>query len=104
DSTSQFLDRLDWIFLVKINDLGSLSLRHFKTGRNRVYSDDSSYVKELRASHAKLSHRAKSEYGDGIAGFDLRIFNGHVCGGNYVRQKNRPIVIDLLGQLHQSYI
>lgn len=97
DFARELQDDVDGIFLVDVDDIGTLRAHHVAPGRDPGHHDHATRAHQLRARDRELADRSRAEHGDGIAGSYARELRAEIAGRKDVGHKNRAIVVDFVG-------
>src|SRR3569623_1929113 len=95
DAARERLDDLHRVFAIEIDDLGALPARRVQA---IVDGEDASGVHELRGGDGELSDGPAAEHRHRVTRFDVREVGAEIAGGKDVREQDRLVVADLVGQ------
>src|SRR5690606_28039710 len=104
DATGQALQGSDGILSIEIDDLGALAAGQVQAAGQVIDGKYPGGAHQPRTGDGELVHRAAAEHGDGITGADLRHFRAEVAGGEDIREQDRLVVGDGVGNLDQADI
>jgi hypothetical protein len=102
DPTGQFDDRTDRVLALEVDDLGALAPGDRQAILAAVDGNDPTCAHQLGGRNRELSHRPAAEHRDCVTFLDLGHVGAEPGGREDVRDHDRLIVGDFIGQFHQS--